>query len=268
MLHAADNSQPPKQVGNLPPGWHFGPAWSPDGKHIAWGDQNYQIHVTDAASGKSAVVDHGQWEISHYVWSPDSRYLAYEVMQSNLFTQVRLWDSQSSKNYDATEPAYNSSSPAWDPKGKCLYFLSDRYINPFLDRFEARFIVNDATLPCVLALQADATLPFAPRGDTDAEKPKDKKDKKDNDKEDKAKEEEKVEPIRIDFDGLMDRFVQVPVAPGNYSDLTALDGKLHWLKSPNRGMMPYESGPRGTSRAPICRLTTSRRKNSQPSRPV
>src|SRR5262249_23623463 len=158
----------------------------------------------------------------------------------NLFTQVRIWDGEARKVYPASEPVYNSSSPAWDPKGKYLYFLSDRYINPFLDRAEARFIVNDATLPCVAALQADTTLPFAPRGDTDPESAKEKSDKpekdadkakdKDKDKEKKAKEEEeKVEPIKIDFEGLVDRFVQVPLPPGNFSDLTAVKGKLHWL---------------------------------------
>jgi tricorn protease len=247
LLHAADNSQPPKQVGNLPPGWHFAPAWSPDGKHIAWGDEKYQLRVTEVGSGQTTVVDHGDWEISHYVWSPDSRYLAYELTQSNLFTQIRIWDGDSKTAYPATEPAYNSSSPAWDRKGKYLFFLSDRYINPYLDRFEARFIVNDATLPCVLALQEEAPLPFAPRSDIDPEKKdkdkkdeKDKKDGKEGKDEEKAKEkEEKIEPIKIDFEGLMDRFVQVPVEPGNYSDLAAVEGKLHWLKSPNRGMMPY-----------------------------
>ena len=251
LLHAADNSEPPRQVGNIQPGWHFGPAWSPDGKRLAWGDERYQVRVTDVASAATRVVDHGEFEINHYAWSPDSRYLAYELLQSNLFSQVRIWDSESQKTFEVTEPAYNSSFPAWDPKGKFLYFLSDRFINPFLDKFEARFIVNDATLPCVLALQADTPLPFAPRSDTDPEKPKDKTDKKEDPKKDKdkgEKEDEKIEPIRIDFDGLADRFVQVPVAPGNYSDLTALDGKLHWLKAPNRGVMPYspedsEEGP-------------------------
>jgi tricorn protease len=241
LLHAADNSQPPKQVGNLPPGWHFAPAWSPDRRHIAWGDEKYQLRVTEVANGQTTVVDHGEWEISHYAWSPDSRYLAYELMQSNLFTQIRLWDGHSRKTHPATEPAYNSSFPAWDRKGKYLFFLSDRYINPFLDRFEARFIVNDATLPCVLALRAETSLPFAPRSDIDPEKKdKDKQAEKEGKHEDKAREkEEKIEPITIDFEGLVDRFVQVPVEPGNYSDLAAVEGKLHWLKSPNRGMMPY-----------------------------
>src|SRR5207247_959872 len=60
----------------------------------------------------------------------------------------------------------------------------------------------------------------------------------------------KVEPIRIDFDGLADRIVQVPVAPGNYSGLRVVEGKLHWLSAPNRGMLPPGEGgdeePRGS----------------------
>jgi tricorn protease len=255
LLHAADAAEKPKQLGKMPAGWHFGAAWSADGKHVAWGDERYQLHVTEVASGNSAVVDHGEWEISHYAWSPDSRYLAYEVLQSNLFSQIRIWDQQDRKVHEVTEPAFNASSPAWDPKGKYLYFFSDRFINPFMDKFEARFIVDEATLPCVLALQADGKLPFAPRGDADPEKPKDEKEKKDSkDKKDKEKQGEKVEPIRIDFDGLRERFVQLPVAPANYSDLAALEGKLHWLKTPNRGLMPYD--PDDTEEDPGSELQT------------
>ena len=254
LLHSADNSEPPKQIGQLPPGWHLAPAWSPDTNRLAWGDEKYQLHVTEVANRETVIVDRGEWEINHYTWSPDSRYLAYEVVESNLFTQVRIWDSQYGKAYPATEPTYNSFFPAWDPQGKYLYFLSDRYINPFLDRFEARFIVNDATLPCVLALQTDTPLPFAPRGDVDSETAKEKNDKekekdkqkekvkekdKDRDSKESKEKEEKIEPIKIDFDGLIHRFVQAPVAPANYSDLSAIKDKLLWLKAPNRGMMPY-----------------------------
>ena len=247
LLHSADASSPPKQLGNTPPGWNYGAVFSPDGKQVAWSDEKYRLYVADAANAEPVEVDRGEWEITRYVWSPDSRYLAYDLTLPTLLNQVRIWDMQEKKHYDASEPIYNSTSPAWDPKGKHLWFLSDRFINPFLDRFEARFIVDQATLPCVVALQADGTLPFAPRGDVDPAKPDEKKkegnaaeDKKDDEK---AKDkEEKVEPIRIDFEGLPGRLVQAPVPPGNYSDLRALDGKLHWLKSANRGMMPPITG--------------------------
>ena len=252
VLHAADNGAPPKPLGSVPPGWHFAPAWSPDGKAIAWGDEKHKLYVTDAATGAITLVDGSDWEIRRYAWSPDSRYLAYAMDLPNLFGQVKVWDAQAKKAYAVTDPAYNSFAPAWDPKGKYLFFLSDRFINPYLDRFEARFIVNEATLPFVVALQADGTLPFAPRGDVDPEKPEEKKDEKADEAKGKgaeakgakaAKAEEKVEPIRIDFDGLADRVVQVPVAPGNYSALRAVDGKLHWLKVADRGMMPPGDDP-------------------------
>jgi len=247
VLHAADNGAPPRVLGSVPPGWHFAPAWSPDGKSIAWGDEKHKLYVSDAATGAITLVDGSDWEISHYFWSPDSRYLAYAMDLPSLVGQVKVWDAQTKKAYAVTDPAYNSFAPAWDPKGRFLFFLSDRFINPYLDRSEARFIVDEATIPFVLALQADAALPFAPRGDVDPQKPEEKKEEKADEAKAKgakageakgARSEEKVEPIRIDFDGLADRVVQVPVAPGNYTALRAVGGKLHWLRFANRGMMP------------------------------
>ncbi|HZN02483.1 MAG TPA: PDZ domain-containing protein [Candidatus Polarisedimenticolia bacterium] len=271
ILDSADNSAAFRQVGKQEPGWHYAPVWSPDGKRLAWSDQKYRVMIADVAGGATTVVDTGQFETDTYEWSPDSRYLAYEIPIPNGFSQVRIYDSQGKKSYDVSTPMFNSYSPTWDPKGKYLYYLSDRWINPYLDRFEARFIVMKSALPIVVALQADGKLPFAPRSDMDpkdekkdadkkdADKKSDDKsgdkkdaDKKDDDK-DKKKEDEKVEPIRIDFDGLADRIVQVPVPPGRYSGLKAVEGKLHWLAFEARGMTPMEGpddddddGPGGT----------------------
>ncbi len=262
LVHLADASGEPKQLGNTPPGWHYGAVYSPDGKKLAWSDEKYRLYVTDVGSAQTVEVDRGDWEITRFAWSPDSRYLAYDTALPSLFSQVRIWDSTDKSRHEVSDPAYDSTSPAWDPKGKYLYYLSERYINPVLDRFEARFTVSSAsTLPCVVALQADGALPFAPRGDTDPVKPDDKKDedkkdgdKKDDDKSNDKKKEEKVEPIKIDFAGLAGRFVTVPVAPGYYTSLRAIEGKLHWLKLENRGMMPFE--PEGEDEAPAGELQT------------
>ncbi|HEV8374870.1 MAG TPA: PDZ domain-containing protein [Candidatus Polarisedimenticolia bacterium] len=253
LLHSTDNSAAPRQLGALEPGWHFPPIWSPDGKKIAWGDEKYRLMVTDVTTGKSATVDQARWEINAGEWSPDSRFLAYDAALENQFSQVRIWDSHAGKVTPVTDPMFNSYAPTWDPKGKYLYFLSDRFINPYLDRFEARFIVQKSTIPIVMALQADTPLPFAPRGDIDARSDQDKESGKDskeegkdgkesNEKGDKGKaREEKVKPLKIDFDGLNDRIVQVPVVPGAYFGLKAVKGKLHWLGFEPRGMVPPTS---------------------------
>jgi tricorn protease len=234
VLHSSDNSAAPQQLGETPPGWHFAPRWSPDGARLAWGDDEFQILVTDVETGKRTVVDRGGRFITEYAWSPDGRYLAYAAMLDNRFNQVRIWDSKSGKVHAISDPMYNTFSPAWDPHGKYLYFFSDRHINPYLDRFEYRFIVDEATLPFILALQADGTLPFATRGDTDPESD----DEDESPDREKKKGDETIEPVRIDFEGLPDRIIQVPVEPGNYFGLSAVTGKLHWLSSSNRGMNP------------------------------
>ncbi|MCM2316607.1 MAG: PDZ domain-containing protein, partial [Thermoanaerobaculia bacterium] len=208
----------------------------------AWGDQRFRLYTTDVATGAHTQVDAGDNEISRYAWSPDSRYLAYDVALTNGYMQVRIWDAKAKKSFDVSDPMFDSGFPSWDPKGKYLFYLSDLAFNPFLDRAEARFIVNKATVPVVVALQADGALPFAPRSDLDpkndekAVAAKGEKDGKGSTV--PAQPEEKVEPIRIDFDGIGGRIVQVPVPPDNYFDLRAVAGKLHFIGVENEGMMP------------------------------
>ncbi|HEX9427187.1 MAG TPA: hypothetical protein VGA64_05315, partial [Candidatus Polarisedimenticolia bacterium] len=179
LVYAADNGAAPRQIGTQEPGWHYGAVFSPDGKRLAWGDQKFRLMVADAADGAAAVADTGEFEITNYEWSPDSRYLAYDLAIDNGFSQVRIWDSQTRQAHAVSDPMFNSSFPTWDPKGKYLFFLSDRYINPYLDRFEARFIVQKSALPVVVALQAGGKLPFAARGDVDPKSDEAKSGEKD-----------------------------------------------------------------------------------------
>jgi len=263
LLFSSDNSAPSRQLGKVDPGWHFSPVFSPDGKKLAWSDMTLRLAVTDVATGATTPVDTTDWETTQYAWSPDSRYLAYSAPLTNEFTQVRVWDGQTKTVHPISDPMVNSSSAAWDPKGKFLYYLSDRFVNPYLDRWEARFIVNQATLPVVVALQADTTLPFAARGDSDPkdekkDEPKDEKkdekkaaeDAKDKGKAkpDAAKDADKVSPVRIDFDGIAGRIVEVPVAPGNYDGLSSSSGRLHWVSFENRGMQPPDDDDGGAPR--------------------
>jgi tricorn protease len=237
LLYAADNGAPPRQIGTQEPGWHDAAVWSPDGKRLAWGDQKYRLVVSSVADGATTVADTGDFEITNYEWSPDGRYLAYDLPIDEM-SQVRIYDADRRKTWNVSDPAFNSYSPTWDPKGKYLFYLSDRWFNPYLDRLDARFAVMKSAVPVVVALQADGTLPFAPRGDVDPKGDEKEGAAKDSESKDKKKDEEKVEPLRIDFEGLMDRVVQVPVPPSAAVGLKAVEGKLHWIEMEPRGLMP------------------------------
>ncbi len=88
VLHSSDNSAAPRQIGETPPGWHFGPRWSPDGERLAWSDEKQQIVVAEVATRKQSIIDRGGRFITDYTWSPDSRYLAYSKMIDNNFNEV------------------------------------------------------------------------------------------------------------------------------------------------------------------------------------
>ncbi|MGH9866905.1 MAG: S41 family peptidase [Candidatus Polarisedimenticolia bacterium] len=239
VLYAADNAAPMRQLGTQEPGWHAAPVWSPDGKRLAWGDHRFRLMVADAASGSASEVDAGEFEIIAYQWSPDGRYLAYDLSTSNGFSQVRIWDSQSKKIFPVSDPQFNAYSATWDPQGTYLFFLSDRWINPHLDRFENRFTVQNSAVPMVVALQSDGKLPFAPRGDTDPEEEDGKDEEKAKEKAKDADKKKTLTLVKLDPDGLMQRVAQVPVAPASCAGLKAVDGKLHWLTLEVRGMQPW-----------------------------
>ncbi len=88
-------------------------------------------------------------------WSPDSRWMAYEKNAPNTFTQIKLFRPEDGIRADLTSDRVNSFSPAWDPDGRFLYFLSDRNLvslvggpwgvpapEPFFDRTNEIFVVS------------------------------------------------------------------------------------------------------------------------------
>lgn len=221
-------------------GWHFPPIFSPDGKWIAYADQTQALYVVPAAGGAPRVVDRSaQAEISEYAFSPDGRWLAYTVILPTDYGSVRIYDTTTGKVVPVTTPSTSDYSPAWDPEGRYLYFLSDRFTNPVLDTTRDQENVEiRSTRPCMVLLRKDVKNPFANLGGmpgSDEDK-KDKKDKKDDKGKDGDKKDEPVKPIAIDFDGLAERWIALPVPPGAYATVSATGKRVFYLQAPVQGM--------------------------------
>jgi tricorn protease len=171
---------------------------------------------------------------------------------ANSFSSLYVWTLADRELHRVTGETFNEFSPAWDPEGNYLYYMSDREFSPQIGSFEFNYALDRETFIYVLGLRADVKDPFPPESDEvkieedededeseDGDAGEDEKasgksdDKKDGEKddgEDGKDGEEEDEPIVIEFDGLAQRVARVPVEADNYGGLSAIEGHLLYVR--------------------------------------
>lgn len=240
VIDAWGRSQPRTVVPAGKTGWHFPPVASPDGTWIAYADQTQTLYIVPAAGGPPRAVDHSaQSEIYEYSFSPDGRYLAYSLALATDYSIIRVFDTTTGKVTSITGAATNDYTPAWDPEGRYLYFLSDRAANPVLDHRDEENVEIRTTRPFLVVLQKDGKNPFA---NTNGMPPRPGEARPDDRKDDKRADKKPARPVRIDFDGLADRYVAFPVPPGNYGQLAATAKAVFYTEAPVRGLAESDGG--------------------------
>ncbi len=219
-----------KQLTSGGKGYRFHLVWSPDSKFLLFGDKFMRLNLADAATGQITVIDKGdfddgweRWGIQDFVWSPDSRWVAYTKKMENANEVILLYSLDTQKISPVTTDAYQSWSPSFDPKGRYLYLLSNRTFAPTMGQVDQEHIFLDMTLPYIVILKDGAPSPFVP-GSEDEEKAEPKKEG------DKAKDGAKDKPApkaaatAIDLAGFERRTIPAEgVEPGTYFRLEATD---------------------------------------------
>jgi tricorn protease len=194
-------------------------AWSPDGRKILFGNKDYAIFYVDVAAKKLVKIDSSNqmkndeftWEIADYVWSPDSKWIAYSFVQANRNSQIFLYNIETGKKVPATTDFYDNLYPAFDANGDYLYYVSSRNFALTMDFYEDNHVVATPQQVMAVQLRDGERPPFAGEGG--------------------AKEEKKAEPapFRVDTEGLAKRTYPLPVPAGNTFHLKAGKGKVLWL---------------------------------------
>lgn len=233
-----DGSGQPEQLTTGGKVLRFAPEWSPDGRRLAFGDKDGKLWVLTLAGRKlTEVADERVGRVLDATWSPavlGGDELAFSLTDDNgLFRSVWIWSAGDgtgeTRARRITSELFDESTPAWDPEGKYLYFLSSREYAPMFDGIDFNYAVDRTSGIYALALRKDVGHPFPPESDEVAfeEGNKDGKDKKDE------TEEKKGAELGIDFEGLGARVARVPAPFDNYASLFAAPGKLLYLKNPS-----------------------------------
>lgn len=215
------------------PSFFYALQWSPDSKQVAFVDKRLNLWRLELAAKQIKLVDKGLFNGDHLGfrarWSPDSKWIAYAKSMPNQLSAIHIYSVESGQINRITDGLSDAGFPAWDRGGKYLYFASSTDSGP-----ASEFDLSSAYRPTSSSLYAAVLAktepsPFSPESDeenlADAKPAEPKKDD--------AKKEE-VKAVKIDFDGIGQRIVPLPLAPRNYRGLEAgKTGILFFVETPS-----------------------------------
>jgi len=109
--------------------FNFLPAWSPDGKTIAFISQigstdTAEVHTINVdGSNERELTKNDAWEYG-MSWSPDSKQIVFGSERGGGW-QIYIMNADGSEQKPLPNPA-DGNAPAWSPDGKQIVFTSDR----------------------------------------------------------------------------------------------------------------------------------------------
>jgi len=212
----SDRSAEPTRLMTGEAVWMDGVQWTGDSKWIAWSDNENRLRAMELASKRLVDIDQsGTGALNDFSWSADGKWIAYTKNDQNAMASIWLYSFESGRKTQVTSGMTDEGGPAFDPKGRFLYFVSARDFNFSFgggSNFNSRIYAT--------TLQNDFGHPFPPKSDEEpavvGEKPAPEA----------ADSTEGKEAMRVDLEGLGDRVMPLPgLDPGTY-----------------RGLIPTESG--------------------------
>ena len=246
-----------------PPSFFYTPTWSPDSKKIAYSDKRLNLWYVDLDRPAPVKVDTDRYDSPLHefdvVWSPDSRWLAYTKQLPNSLRAAFVYSLESRKATQITDGMSDVLYPNFDKNGKYLYFTASTDMGlaaGWLDMTsEGRPVTRSVYL---VVLRKDLPSPILPESDDEKpeEPPKPKvagapedssqsAANKPSDEEKPGAAQKNVKPVSvaIDFEGISQRILALPMPPENYQGMVAgKEGVLYLLQAPPVSM-GEQAGP-------------------------
>jgi tricorn protease len=220
------------------PSYYWAFVWSPDSRKLAFIDRRLSLWLVDVAAESASKVDSSPYSAQE-AWSPnfspDSRFLTYAKQLKNRAGAIFIYDLAQKKSTQVTDGITHAQTPVFDPNGKYLYFVSS--LNAGTSDFSWGVLNGVFASPLVtrrlhaVVLSKDQPSPLLPNGQPNPD----------------ANLSVIAPQVKIDFDGLQSRFVNLSLPPRDYTQLVVgRPGKLvlaigEWSAAPGDFSAPNQS---------------------------
>jgi tricorn protease len=230
-----NQSAPPRVVTDHDMGVLHQLVASPAGDRLAFANNRHELWLLDLGS-EPRRLDLGVGErIDDLAFSPDGRWLAYVWSPKAHTTIVRIAECETGRVIDATSALREDRSPAWDPEGNYLYFLSTRDFHPVYDALQFELSFPEAWRPYLVTLRETLANPFVAKP-----APLHKHGHDDDDEDDKR---DIKPPVVVEAEGMPLRMLAFPVEEGAYDRIAAAKGRAVFTRFPVRGIQPSDRDP-------------------------
>ncbi|HLY17045.1 MAG TPA: PDZ domain-containing protein [Bryobacteraceae bacterium] len=231
-------------LGN-PSSYFYSPVWSPDSKKVVYSDKRLNLWYVEIDKGTPVKIDTDYYDSPFHTlnpaWAPDSKWVAYTRQLPSHLHAVYIYGLESGKSNQVTDGFSDALYADWDKGGKYLYLTASTDVGLGAGWLDMSSIDRPSTRSVYLAvLSKDDTSPLAPESDEEkAEEAKkdaaagDQAAEKDKDK-DKDKDKPKGPPaVKIDFEGITQRILALPMPARNYQGLSAgQEGQVFLQEAP------------------------------------
>lgn len=205
--------------------------WSPDSKSIVYTDRKNRINLLNVAlKQKTVLLTDPVSEPRGVSFSPDNKWLVYTRSESNEFNVIYVFNIAEKKETPVTDKWYESYSPVFSKDGKYLIFASARDFNPIYGSKEWNHVYPNTNGIYMALLSKTTPSPFLEK---DAEVKVDNTPKSDNAASAKkagAEKKDSTNVVKIDFDGITDRIIKLPLEPSNYWGFYSDGAKVYYNK--------------------------------------